>query len=307
MEPNRLWHWLLLHSEWRLVLRVLYGLDSRKAVWPKIPLQPVNSSYFPSPVVFLEWFPGDGPESFGPFKLVIEMPGRRVGWATTQSSIQWASLTIQLTWISWLVNRAVHSLLFPGFGADYEQPRWLFFRGLSVGSVLIFVLLPILIGVLFKKVVQKFSTYYLVSDLFGLLFFQPEITDKRNASFKVASFFLMSTSLVFISFYLASFESQLTLFQTSGGHTIDDGFYQVEIFTESSFYTTILGGTLAFPRYYSEDLWLTPEGMYERIQANPGKYYLMTSPFASYIQAKGKETLLAFLWLLWDFKSRLSL
>ena len=131
------------------------------------------------------------------------------------------------------------------------------------------------------------GTGYLLSEYYGLVFFQPEIAGKRNISMKLYSFIIQFATLIFLSFYFVSLESTLSNLSTFGGHSFDkDGMYQVEIYVEGLLHNMAML-ELFYPRNMTDDFFQLTD-FQSFIEENPGGYYAMMVGFADVLQLESK-------------------
>lgn len=171
---------------------------------------------------------------------------------------------------------------------DYDKPRWLFSKGINLWIIAIHLIVPAVCGVLLNFTTPKHGRGFLVSEYYGLIFFQPEINGKRNISMKVISFSIKLATLVFLSFYFASLESTLRDLATFGGHSFEnDGMLGVDVWVENVFYEMSLRRSV-YPRKIDAD-WVLMSDFSTIIQENPGDYYLMIRSFADALQLQSNK------------------
>lgn len=172
---------------------------------------------------------------------------------------------------------------------DYPRPSWLFFQGIEAQIILLILALPAFCAICLHFTTAKHAINYLLSDYFGLVFFSPEITEKRNISMKIYTFMIQFCTLIFYSFYFMSLEGNLGDLSSYGGHSFDeDGMFEVNVWCEDQFVGTVMND-LYIPRSVGYE-YLDLSDYQAFIEENPGDYYLMTSVFANALQSMSKST-----------------
>lgn len=178
-------------------------------------------------------------------------------------------------------------------GVDYKDPRWLFFKGINPWMIVMLLVVPIFCSGVLQFLTPMHSRGYLLSDYFGLIFFQPEISGRRNASMKIISFFLQFSALVFLSFYFMSLENSLRDLSTYGGHSFElDGLAGVDVWMEKNFVNSAMN-TLVYPRQFEYNPFSLSQYL-DLITSHPNSYYGLISSYGDSIQLLGISNDLAF-------------
>lgn len=182
---------------------------------------------------------------------------------------------------------------------DYPEPRWLFFKGISLWVIFTLLFFPFICSIFLQFTNRKHSVLFVLSDYCGLVYFQPEITGRRNISMKIYSLSIMLASLVVVSFYLVSLEQQLGDLSSSGGHSLDiDGMAGVDVWVPEYDVPTSMH-YLIYPRSYGAELNFAEFQQF--VYDHPAGYYSASAIWVEGMQHQDPDCRFKYVGLLFPF------